>query len=83
MLLVPSEVKQMMFENPPSVFDFGGLFSTHPSIEKRVQVLQGLGGHLPAEPTVTSSGAAAESEPASAPGPWSDSSIPTHHGPWG
>lgn len=80
---VPSEVKQMMFENPPSVFDFGGLFATHPSIEKRVQILQGLGGRLPAAPSVSSNQTAREPEPASAPGPWGDSPTPTHHGPWG
>jgi len=44
---VPTEVRQMFIENPPSVFDLGGLFATHPSIEKRIQVLQGLGGRLP------------------------------------
>jgi len=82
---VPSEVKQMMFENPPSVFDFGGLFSTHPSIEKRVQILQGLGGRLPAESSASTTRVAADSEPTStsAPGPWGDSPTPTHHGPWG
>lgn len=80
---VPSEVKQMMFENPPSAFDFGGLFSTHPSIEKRVQILQGLGGRLPTEPSISSAPAATESAPSSAPGPWGDSAPPTHHGPWG
>jgi heat shock protein HtpX len=44
---VPSEVRQMFFENPPSAFDLGGLFGTHPTIEKRIEVLQGLGGRLP------------------------------------
>jgi hypothetical protein len=39
----------MFIENPPSVFDLGGLFATHPSIEKRIAVLQGLGGRLPEE----------------------------------
>jgi len=77
---VPSEVKQMMFENPPSAFDIGGLFSTHPPIEKRVKILQGLGGRLPVarSPSVTS-------EPASdpQPGPWSNAAEPPHHGPWG
>jgi len=41
---VPTEVRQMFFENAPSAFDFGGLFSTHPPIEKRIQVLKALGG---------------------------------------
>jgi heat shock protein HtpX len=45
---VPTEVRQMFIENPPSAFDLGGLFATHPSIEQRIAVLQGLGGHLPA-----------------------------------
>jgi heat shock protein HtpX len=77
---VPSEVKQMMFENPPSAFDFGGLFSTHPPIEKRVQILQGLGGRLPA-----ASSPSIPSEPASAlqSGPWNNAAEPPHHGPWG
>ena len=78
---VPSEVKQMMFENPPSAFDFGGLFSTHPSIEKRVQVLQGLGGRLPVEPTATAASAAPVSS--GKPGPWDDSGASPQHGPWG
>ena len=79
---VPSEVKQMMFENPPSAYDFGGLFSTHPSIEKRVQILQGLGGRLPAASTQSS---AETREPSPAPhvGPWDASAEPPHHGPWG
>jgi heat shock protein HtpX len=41
---VPTEVRQMFFENAPSAFDFGGLFSTHPPIERRIQVLKALGG---------------------------------------
>jgi heat shock protein HtpX len=79
---VPSEVKQMMFENPPSAFDFGGLLSTHPSIEKRVQILQGLGGRLPSEPAST---AASAIETATTPNasPWTDPGTPPHHGPWG
>lgn len=80
---VPSEVKQMMFENPPSAFDFGGLFSTHPSIEKRVQVLQGLGGRLPAEPASTAVPAAAAPVSSSQAGPWADSPASPQHGPWG
>lgn len=45
---VPPEVRQMFIENPPSFFDFGGLFATHPPIEDRIAVLQRLGG-LPTE----------------------------------
>jgi heat shock protein HtpX len=45
---VPSEVRQLFIENPPSFFDMGGLFGTHPSIENRIRVLQQLGG-LPPE----------------------------------
>ena len=41
---VPSEVRQMFIENPPSIADMGGLFSTHPPIEARIKVLQALGG---------------------------------------
>ncbi len=45
---VPTEVRQMFIENPPSGFDLGGLFATHPPIEDRIHVLEKLGG-LPPE----------------------------------
>jgi len=45
---VPSEVQQLFIENPPSGFDLGGLFATHPPIAKRIQVLEALGGTVPA-----------------------------------
>ena len=58
---VPSEVRQMFIENPPSGFDLGGLFSTHPPIAKRIRILEELGGHMPAEP-----------EPQATPHPWGE-----------
>ena len=42
---VPSEVRQMFFENPRSAV--GGLFATHPPIEARIKVLEELGGVAP------------------------------------
>jgi heat shock protein HtpX len=44
---VPSEVRQMFIENPPSTFDLGGLFATHPPIASRIHVLEELGGQAP------------------------------------
>jgi heat shock protein HtpX len=46
---VPSEVRQMFIEAPPSSFAFAQLFDTHPTIEKRIAVLEQLGGHVPEE----------------------------------
>ncbi|KFC75600.1 Protease HtpX-like protein precursor [Bosea sp. LC85] len=46
---VPSGVMDMCFENDPD--DFADLFSTHPSITKRVQALvETAGGRMPAMP---------------------------------
>ncbi len=47
---VPTEARQMFIENPPSAFDLGGLFSTHPPLDKRIQVLAALGGHVDSGP---------------------------------
>ena len=44
---VPSEVRQMFIENPPSRLDLAGLFATHPPIAKRIAVLEQLGGDVP------------------------------------
>jgi heat shock protein HtpX len=44
---VPSEVRQLFIENPPSNFNLGGLFDTHPPIQKRIHILEELGGVAP------------------------------------
>ena len=44
---VSSEVAQMLIENRPSGSAFGRLFDTHPPIDKRIAVLEALGGHAP------------------------------------
>jgi heat shock protein HtpX len=44
---VSSEVKQMFIENPPSAFDLGGWFATHPPVALRIRVLEQLGGLPP------------------------------------
>lgn len=96
---VPSEVRQMFIENPPSFFDFGGLFATHPPIEKRIKILEDLGGHPPAEPAADATGVASQAHnpldaapakpsPSSHHGPWDEPAQPDspsapRHGPWG
>ena len=62
---VPTEVRQMFIENPPSGFDLGGLFATHPSIAKRIQILEELGGNAP-DMTNPSSTASTGTDPARA-----------------
>jgi len=71
---VGSEVQQLFIENPPSHFALAQLFDTHPPIDKRIKVLEELGGHVPA--SIETASAAA---PSSAPVAPDDH----RHGPWG
>jgi heat shock protein HtpX len=72
---VPSEVRQMFIENPPSGFDLGGLFATHPPIATRIRILEELGGHV-SDDTAPALGAQAQDHPPSVP-------HPPAKGPWG
>jgi len=71
---VPSEVRQMFIEDPPSGLDLGGLFATHPPIAKRIQVLEELGGHVPQIGSESSSppntGAPSSPAPSGFKSPW-------------
>lgn len=71
---VPSEVRQMFIETPPSSFALAQLFDTHPPIAKRIAVLEQLGGHVPDKLT-------ARAAPAAIDAPISNA--PHQHGPWG
>jgi hypothetical protein len=71
---VPSEVRQMFIEAPPSRFALAQLFDTHPPIEKRIAVLEQLGGHVPDKLTGANPSPAIDA-PAS--------NVPHQHGPWG
>ncbi|HEX4534829.1 MAG TPA: M48 family metallopeptidase [Rhizomicrobium sp.] len=74
---VPSEVRQMFIENPPSRLNLGGLFATHPPIEKRIAVLEALGGHAPSGP------APGSVPPVSASAPATPSDVPPpQKSPW-
>ena len=70
---VPSEVRQMFIEAPPSSFALAQLFDTHPPIAKRIAVLEQLGGHVPDKLTA----------PTPAPTIDAPTSAPHQHGPWG
>ncbi len=67
---VPSEVRQMFIENPPSGFDLGGLFATHPPIAQRVRILEQLGGHVPEEPAPAPAAVHAAGLPEGKHSPW-------------
>src|SRR5579871_1807889 len=60
---VPSEVRQMFIENPPSVF---ALFDTHPPIDARIKVLERLASIAPQASAATVAGAGATALPARA-----------------
>jgi heat shock protein HtpX len=70
---VPTEVRQMFIENPPSGFDIAGLFATHPPIAKRIQVLEALGGVAPDNAASAPPMAPVEGDRARSVGPWSKS----------
>lgn len=70
---VSSEVRQMFIEAPPSSFALAQLFDTHPPIEKRIAVLEQLGGHVPDR----------VASPARAPAIDVPTSPQPHKGPWG
>ena len=86
---VPSEVRQMFIENPPSGFDLGGLFATHPPIATRIHILEELGGRPPAEETAAAPRASTPAAPAmpapatAKPGPDEGPWGPHTEGPWG
>jgi heat shock protein HtpX len=67
---VPSEVRQMFIENPPSGFDLGGLFATHPPIAQRIRILEQLGGHVPEEKSAPTVHAAGGTLPEGKHSPW-------------
>ncbi len=67
---VPSEVRQMFIENPPPRLNLAGLFATHPPIEKRIAVLQQLGGHVPDAKRPPSETPMAMAPPAGWKSPW-------------
>jgi heat shock protein HtpX len=77
---VPTEVRQMFIENPPSGFDLGGLFATHPPIAQRIHILEQLGGRPPPEPPTEPP--PAERGPDNSAGPWSATGGESS-GPWG
>jgi len=71
---VPSEVRQMFIEAPPSSFALAQLFDTHPPIAKRIAVLEQLGGHMPDKLTGPTPTPAIDAP---------TSTEPHQHGPWG
>lgn len=43
----PQDIKSMFIENPAASGSFGGLFSTHPPLDKRIEALVMMGGRDP------------------------------------
>jgi heat shock protein HtpX len=67
---VSSEVRQMFIEAPPSSFALAQLFDTHPPIEKRIAVLEQLGGHVPDKLTAPAPAPAIDAPSQHKKGPW-------------
>jgi heat shock protein HtpX len=67
---VSSEVRQMFIEAPPSNFALAQLFDTHPPIEKRIAVLEQLGGHVPDKLTAPAPAPAIDAPSQHKKGPW-------------
>jgi heat shock protein HtpX len=67
----PGDVKSMFIENPAASGGLGGLFSTHPPLEKRIEALVMMGGRDPGLIEVT--------PPKTKSGPWDTE----NNGPWG
>jgi heat shock protein HtpX len=65
---VPTEVRQMFIENPPSAAGLFGLMATHPPVEARIRVLQQLAGLPPQHRSVIPEAGAGAAEGRT--GPW-------------
>lgn len=72
----PSEVREMFIENPHA--DFTSLFATHPSIDRRIEMLTTYAGGRDVEPVAEAPAAPAAPKPKQPAGPWS-----ARKGPWG
>ncbi len=62
----PRDIKSMCIENPAASGGLGGLFSTHPPLDKRLEALVMMGGRDPGPAVI----APPESQPGPQKGPW-------------